>query len=206
MHGAFLFLYGNKGRNFLCRCTSNSPSACDRNKESAFHSSVSPNDLNRTWNTSGDALLIGGIKASTGKKAAPHFGFAGYACQIISKTILVLELTVWHNHIISLSICDLLQQGSIQPCAAEHATAWGSVCQWQHTGRERPTLQWGEHHRLPQGLSCRSPRAPQWQRLMQPLSSSTCNWEQHLAFRPQRAAQHLIMAEDRAEQQHAQHF
>ena len=100
---------------------------------------------------------IGGIKASTGKKAAPRFGFAGYVCQTISKTILVLELTVWHNRINSFSVCNLLLQESIQPCAAEHARAWGSVCQQQHPGREHPILQWGEHHRFPQGLCSAGP-------------------------------------------------
>lgn len=70
---------------------------------------------------------IGRIKASTGKKAAPHFGCAGYARQTISKTILVLELTVWHNCIISFSTHNLLLQGSIQPCAAQHEGP-GALC------------------------------------------------------------------------------
>lgn len=86
---------------------------------------------------------IGGIKASTAKKAAPHFGFAGYAYQTISKTTVVLELTVCHNHIISFSICSLLLQGSIWPCAAEHKRAWGLVCLWQHPRCEHSTLQRG---------------------------------------------------------------
>lgn len=63
---------------------------------------------------------IGGIKSCTGKKAAAHFGFAGYACQTISKTIIVSELTVWRNCIISFLICNLLLQGSIQPCRRAH--------------------------------------------------------------------------------------
>ena len=134
----------------------------------------------------------GGIKASTGEAAASHSGFVGYACQTISKTGLVLQLTVWHNRVIIFLICSLLLQGSTQPCVAEYARAWGSVRQQQPPEREHPTPQCGEHRRLPQGLSCRSPRPPQQQRLRQPLPSGTCNWEQHLAFWPQWAAQHPI--------------
>lgn len=103
------------------------------------------------------AFYTGGIKASTEKKVAPHLGFAGYACQTIPKPILVLELTVWHNCIIRVSICNLLLAGSIQLCETVHARAWDSVCQQQHLGKECPTLQWVEPHRLPQGLSCWSP-------------------------------------------------
>ena len=96
---------------------------------------------------------IGGIKASTGKKAAPHFSFAGYVCQTISKTILVLQLTVWHNRIISFSIYNLLLQGSIQPCAAEHARAWGSTCQQQHPGKaSHSAMRWAS-----QGPTCAGP-------------------------------------------------
>lgn len=40
------------------------------------------------------AFYTGKIKASTEKKAAPHLGFAGYACQTIPQRIHVLEPTV----------------------------------------------------------------------------------------------------------------
>lgn len=105
------------------------------------------------------AFYTGGIKASTEKKGAPHLGFAGYACQAMPKTFLVSELTVWHNCIIHVSICNLLLAGSIQVCETVHTRAWDSLCQQQHPGKECPTLQWVEPCRLPQELSCRSPHS-----------------------------------------------
>lgn len=156
-------------------------------------------------------FYTGGIKANTEKKAVPHLSFARYACQTIPKTILALELTVWHNWIIRVWICNLLLAGSIQLCETLHTRAWDSVCQQQHPGKESPTLQWVEPCRLLQELPCRSPHnLPNGRGLMQPLSNIMWNWEQHWAFQLQWAAWHLIFIslsqQKTAEKQHAQHL
>lgn len=103
------------------------------------------------------AFYTGGIKVSTAKKAASHLSFAGCASETIPKTILILELTVWHNHRIRVLICNLLLAGSIQLCETVSTQRPGTQCASSSIQGQCPTLQWAEPCKLPRGLSCRSP-------------------------------------------------